>query len=114
FCFGIFYTFDRVNQGERNAVSLLKDKLFNEEGEPVNLIFCYTILQMKVAERIMAQHPGERFYVVLMSENRNEKYDYYFNQIKDKAERAYFFHLPYGLNKSFNFIPTMAELKVKS
>lgn len=37
FCFGIFYTFDRVNQGERNAVSLLKDKLFNEEGEPVNL-----------------------------------------------------------------------------
>lgn len=32
FCFGIFYTFDRVNQGERNAVSLLKDKLFNEEG----------------------------------------------------------------------------------
>lgn len=39
FCFGIFYTFDRVNQGERNAVSLLKDKLFNEEGEPVNLIF---------------------------------------------------------------------------
>ncbi|WP_425255943.1 hypothetical protein [Neisseria meningitidis] len=43
FCFGIFYTFDRVNQGERNAVSLLKDKLFNEEGEPVNLIFCYTI-----------------------------------------------------------------------
>lgn len=28
FCFGIFYTFDRVNQGERNAVSLLKDKLF--------------------------------------------------------------------------------------
>lgn len=47
FCFGIFYTFDRVNQGERNAVSLLKDKLFNEEGEPVNLIFCYTILQMK-------------------------------------------------------------------
>lgn len=91
FCFGIFYTFDRVNQGERNAVSLLKDKLFNEEGEPVNLIFCYTILQMKVAERIMAQHP-----------------------VKDKAERAYFFHLPYGLNKSFNFIPTMAELKVKS
>ncbi|ENT1514408.1 CMP-N-acetylneuraminate-beta-galactosamide-alpha-2, 3-sialyltransferase, partial [Neisseria gonorrhoeae] len=114
FCFGIFYTFDRVNQGERNAVSLLKDKLFNEEGKPVNLIFCYTILQMKVAERIMAQHPGERFYVVLMSENRNEKYDYYFNQIKDKAERAYFFYLPYGLNKSFNFIPTMAELKVKS
>ncbi|EPI0167741.1 TPA: N-acetyllactosaminide alpha-2,3-sialyltransferase [Neisseria gonorrhoeae] len=114
FCVGIFYTFDRVNQGERNAVSLLKDKLFNEEGEPVNLIFCYTILQMKVAERIMAQHPGERFYVVLMSENRNEKYDYYFNQIKDKAERAYFFYLPYGLNKSFDFIPTMAELKVKS
>lgn len=32
FCFGIFYTFDRVNQGERNAVSLLKEKLFNEEG----------------------------------------------------------------------------------
>lgn len=44
FCVGIFYTFDRVNQGERNAVSLLKDKLFNEEGEPVNLIFCYTII----------------------------------------------------------------------
>lgn len=33
FCFGIFYTFDRVNQGERNAVSLLKDKLFNRRGE---------------------------------------------------------------------------------
>lgn len=37
---------------------------------------------------------GERFYVVLMSENRNEKYDYYFNQIKDKAERAYFSTCP--------------------
>lgn len=35
FCFGIFYTFDRVNQGERNAVSLLKDKLFNEEGRSI-------------------------------------------------------------------------------
>ncbi len=45
--------------------------------------------------------------------NRYAQYYYYFNQIKDKAECAYFFHLPYGLNRWFNFIPTMEELKVK-
>lgn len=61
FCFGIFYTFDRVNQGERNAVSLLKDKLFNEEGKPVNLIFCYTILQMKVQKGLWRSIRGSGF-----------------------------------------------------
>ena len=114
-CLGvIFYTFDRVNQGERNAVSLLKDKIFKKEEKSVNLIFCYTILQMKIAERIIEQSPQEKFYVILMSNDKNEKYEYYFNEIKKKAERVYFFYYPGDLYSMRNFIPALIELKIKA
>ena len=114
-CLGvIFYTFDRVNQGERNVVSLLKDKIFNKEEMPVNLIFCHTILQMKIAERIIEQYPQEKFYTILISNSKNEKYEYYFNQIKKKSGRAYFFYYPDSLDRNRNFIPALIELKIKA
>ena len=76
---GIFlFIVDQKNIGERNAWALLKDKVQNSSQEPVNLVVCWTPLQMLIAEKIIESHPNEKFYTIVMSHSgKNEKYDYY-------------------------------------
>ena len=52
FIFGVgilFFIGDKKNIGARNAWVLLKDKIQNTSQEPVNLVVCWTPLQMLIA-----------------------------------------------------------------
>ena len=107
---GIFlFIVDQKNIGERNAWALLKDKVQNSSQEPVNLVVCWTPLQMLIAEKIIESHPNEKFYTIVMSHSgKNEKYDYYSSILSQKSERFYSFYIePQSQNKLF-------ELKLKS
>ena len=118
FIFGVgilFFIGDKKNIGERNAWVLLKDKIQNTSQEPVNLVVCWTPLQMLIAEKIIKSHPNEKFYTIVMSHSgKNEKYDYYSSILSQKSERFYSFYLePQSQNKLFVYT-SLLELKLKS
>lgn len=83
----------------------------NREKDAVNLILCHTTLQMLIAEKIIDKHPDERFYIVLISNIKNGKYDYYFNRLRKKAERGYSFYYIY-LDKK-GWFTSLLEYKIK-
>jgi len=116
FVIGVFlFIGDQKNIGERNAWVLLKDKIQNTSQEPVNLVVCWTPLQMLIAEKIIKSHPNEKFYMIVMSHSgKNEKYDYYSSILSQKSERFYSFYLePQSQNKLFVYT-SLLELKLKS
>ena len=116
FVIGVFlFIGDQKNIGERNAWVLLKDKIQNTSQEPVNLVVCWTPLQMLIAEKIIESHPNEKFYTIVMSHSgKNEKYDYYSSILSQKSERFYSFYLePQSQNKLFVYT-SLLELKLKS
>ena len=116
FVIGVFlFIGDQKNIGERNAWVLLKDKIQNTSQEPVNLVVCWTPLQMLIAEKIIKSHPNEKFYMIVMSHSgKNEKYDYYSSILSQKSERFYSFYLePQSQNKLFVYT-SLLELKFKS
>lgn len=106
------YIIDRNNTGERNFGHLLYNKITKNE-EPVNLILCHTILQMVIAEKIIELHPKEKFHVALISNSRNERYEYYYNKLKNKAEKTYsFYYLDDDTDKISKY-STLIETKIK-
>ena len=116
FVIGVFlFIGDQKNIGERNAWVLLKDKIQNTSQEPVNLVVCWTPLQMLIAEKIIKSHPNEKFYTIVMSHSgKNEKYDYYSSILSQKSERFYSFYIePQSQNKLFVYT-SLLELKLKS
>ena len=118
FIFGLgilFFIGDKKNIGERNTWVLLKDKIQNTSQEPVNLVICWTPLQMLIAEKIIESHPNEKFYTIVMSHSgKNEKYDYYSSILSQKSERFYSFYIePQSQNKLFVYT-SLLELKLKS
>ena len=118
FIFGVgilFFIGDKKNIGERNAWVLLKDKIQNTSQEPVNLVVCWTPLQMLIAEKIIESHPNEKFYTIVMSHSgKNEKYDYYSSILSQKSEKFYSFYIePQSQNKLFVYT-SLLELKFKS
>ena len=116
FVIGVFlFIGDQKNIGERNAWVLLKDKIQNTSQEPVNLVVCWTPLQMLIAEKIIKSHPNEKFYMIVMSHSgKNEKYDYYSSILSQKSERFYSFYIePQSQNKLFVYT-SLLELKLKS
>lgn len=78
-----------------------------KDDEPTNVIICFTPLQMVIAEKIIAHHPNEKFSFILFSNVKNERFDYYFNQLKQKTENAYSFYF----TESSLFL---LEIKLKS
>lgn len=105
------YIIDKNNSGERNFSYLLYNKITKNE-EPVNLILCHTILQMVIAEKIMELHPKEKFHVALISNSRNERYEYYYNRLKNKAEKTYSFYY-LGDDDKISKYSTLIETKIK-
>lgn len=111
----VFYYFgDSKNTGEKNAFALLKDKVFESRKEPINLIICWTPLQMVIAEKIIDQNPNEKFHTMVMSYVKNEKFEHYFNRLKNKSERAYSFYME-SPEENKNYVYTsLLEVKLKS
>lgn len=110
----LFYIGDKTNTGERNAMTLIKDKVFNTQKESVNLIICWTPLQMVIAEKIIDQNPNEKFYVIQMSYTQNERFGYYFNRLKNKSEKAFSFYFPPFWENDMFIYTTLVELKLKN
>lgn len=54
----------------------------------INLIICCTPLQVLIAEKIIELYPEQKFYGVLFSPERNEKYQYYYNRLKKKCVKV--------------------------
>lgn len=107
----LFYIGDKTNTGERNAITLIKDKVFNTQKEPVNLIICWTPLQMVIAEKIIDQNPNDKFYIVLISQTQNKRFNYYFNRLKGKSIRALEFYYT-KFDKKSQYI-SIIEPKIK-
>ncbi|MDO4225662.1 MAG: glycosyltransferase family 52, partial [Bergeyella zoohelcum] len=110
---GYFYI-ARKTTGENNVFMMLKDKVFSTPEEPVNVIICWTPLQMVIAEKLIEKHPTEKFYTIMMSYNKNKTYEYYFNRLKSKSLKAYSFYFNESPDTR-NFVYTaLLELKLKA
>lgn len=109
-----FYIGDKKNNGERNFIPLLKDKLTDTQKEPINLIICWTPLQMVIAEKIIDLHPNDKFYTIVISHSaKNKKFEHYSSKLAKKSERFYSFYIhPQSQNKLFVYT-TLLELKLK-
>ncbi|WP_373819030.1 glycosyltransferase family 52 [Glaesserella sp.] len=51
----------------------------------MNLIICCTPLQVLIAEQIIAQHPGQPFYGVMLATVTNKKFDFYQQRLAQKC-----------------------------
>lgn len=51
----------------------------------MNLIICYTPLQVLIAEKIIEQHSEELFYAIMVDSVGNEKFRYYASRLASKA-----------------------------
>ena len=51
----------------------------------MNLIICYTPLQVVVAEKIISLYPQEKFYGVMIHAVNNKKFDFYADRLKKKC-----------------------------
>lgn len=58
----------------------------------MNLIICYTPLQVLIAEKIMAQHPNEKFFGLMLYSATNAKFDYYREKLALNCEQFFAMH----------------------
>lgn len=58
----------------------------------MNLILCYTPLQVLIAERIIALHPDEKFYGVMIYSTKNDKFEYYQKRLAKKCDMFFAMH----------------------
>lgn len=55
----------------------------------MNLILCYTPLQVLIAEKIIELYPNEKFYGVMLCSVKNPKFDYYATRLAQKCHQFY-------------------------
>ena len=59
----------------------------------MNLIICCTPLQVLIAKEIILSNGGkEKFYGVMLSPVKNEKYEYYYSLLKEVTSDAFFIY----------------------
>ena len=76
----------------------------------MNLIICYTPLQVLIAERIIDLYPNEKFYGVMLCSAKNAKFDYYGQRLAQKCDR--FFKMDQHIDR-FNLLKEIISLRVK-
>ncbi|MBV6545437.1 CMP-N-acetylneuraminate-beta-galactosamide-alpha-2, 3-sialyltransferase, partial [Ursidibacter maritimus] len=76
----------------------------------MNLIICYTPLQVLIAEKIIELHPNERFYGVMLCSVKNKKFDYYAERLSLKCEQ--FFSMHQRIER-FHLLKQIISLKCK-
>ncbi|MGX2968595.1 glycosyltransferase family 52 [Ursidibacter sp. B-7004-1] len=76
----------------------------------MNLIICYTPLQVLIAEKIIELHPNERFYGVMLCSVKNKKFDYYAERLSLKCERFFSMH---QRTERFHLLRQIISLKCK-
>ncbi|MDO4431493.1 MAG: glycosyltransferase family 52 [Lonepinella koalarum] len=58
----------------------------------MNLIICYTPLQVLIAEKIIEQHSSESFFGLMISSAKNAKFDYYRQKLEGGCEQFFAMH----------------------
>lgn len=85
----------------------------SKKEQDMNLIICYTPLQVLIAEKIIEMHPNDEFYGVMVYLATNKKYDYYAERLRKKCK--VFAQLlekqKKGLNKFFFFWKIILQIK---
>ncbi|MDO4431495.1 MAG: glycosyltransferase family 52 [Lonepinella koalarum] len=76
----------------------------------MNLIICYTPLQVLIAEKIIERHKGEDFYAVMVDSIGNKKFEYYSLRLSLKAKK--FLKIKESF-KSLNRLKDIICLKMK-
>lgn len=69
-----------------------------------NLIICTTPLQMMIADKIIELKPDESFDLLVIAQQDNEKYEYYFNQIKKNCINSMYYPLRQGIRGFSEFL----------
>lgn len=79
----------------------------------MNLIICFTPLQVLIAERIIDLHPNEKFYGVMYNHHPSEKQTYYYHRLARKCVQT---QLVYGSGASnkLQAYREMLKLLIKS
>lgn len=88
---------------------VLKMKKRNESSK--SLIICTTPLQMVIAEKIIQNNQDERFDLITLVVNDNDKYKYYFNRIKHHCNRSLYYQLTGDLKGFVKFIKEIKNQK---
>ncbi|RRD91307.1 glycosyltransferase family 52 [Conchiformibius steedae] len=57
----------------------------------MNLIICLTPLQMLIAEKIISLFPSEKFSLIVIALNDNQKYRYYYDRLSVRVDRSIYF-----------------------
>ncbi|NNG75319.1 hypothetical protein HLH10_03085 [Acinetobacter sp. ANC 4277] len=78
--------------------------MLNENEQ--SLIICLTPLQMLIAEKIIENNGEKKFDLLVISLFDNDKYEYYYNRLKNKVQKShYFIYKPSNLiNNLKNFL----------
>ncbi|MDO5055571.1 MAG: glycosyltransferase family 52 [Pasteurella oralis] len=76
----------------------------------MNLIICYTPLQVLIAEKIIEQHPNEKFFGVMIYVAKNEKFEHYSQRLAQCCSQ--FFSLHQHTDR-FNLLKEILLLKWK-
>lgn len=58
----------------------------------MNLILCYTPLQVLIAEKIIELYPNEKFYGVMIYSTKNDKFEYYQKRLAEKCNMFFAMH----------------------
>lgn len=76
----------------------------------MNLIICYTPLQVLIAEKIIKQYPQDKFYGVMICSNLNTKFSYYSEKLAQCCDHFYSYHQH---TDRFNLLKEIIQLKCK-
>lgn len=61
-----------------------------------NIIICTTPLQMLIAHKIIKTKADESFDLLVIAQQDNEKYRYYFNRLKKDCKKSLYYTLKKG------------------
>lgn len=70
----------------------------------MNLIICTTPLQMLIAEKIIKKFHSEKFYLLIITPCKNDKYLFYYNRLARQCDKANYIKLFQNKGKLFTFI----------
>ncbi|MGX3067003.1 glycosyltransferase family 52 [Ursidibacter arcticus] len=76
----------------------------------MNLMICYTPLQVLIAEKIIELYPNERFYGVMICSVKNKKFEYYAERLSLKCEQFFSIH---QRTERFHLLKQIISLKCK-
>ncbi|QIM66141.1 sialyltransferase [Mannheimia granulomatis] len=65
----------------------------------MNLIICYTPLQVKIAEYIVKKYSAEKFFGVFLGSEKNDKIKFYFDKMSSFCEKSIYIDISVETNK---------------